>query len=79
MGGQPAPQAVLDLLACTCSRSYKLPECVLLIGGLSCKDMCKLTDCDNQQLNSETEDIPNENGNCYDDDDDDDELWFSAL
>lgn len=49
MSGQPAPQSVLDLLACTCPRSCKLPRCVCMANGLKCTDMCKLTTCDNQR------------------------------
>jgi hypothetical protein len=48
MDGQPAPQAVLDLLACTCPKSCKMPKCVCLSNGLRCTDMCRLPDCENQ-------------------------------
>ena len=50
MSRQPAPQALLDLLACNCSRICKLPNCVCIINGLKCRDMCKLAACDNQPL-----------------------------
>ena len=46
--GRPAPEAVLELLACRCTRSCKLPNCVCLVNGLKCTDMCTLKDCDNQ-------------------------------
>ena len=48
MEGKPAPEAVLELLACKCARSCKLPQCVCLLNGLKCTDLCKLKDCDNQ-------------------------------
>ena len=54
MSGQPAPQALLDLLACNCSRSCKLPSCGC--SGLKCTDMCKLATCDNQPLSVESDD-----------------------
>ena len=44
----PAPEAVLDLLSCLCSRSCKLPSCVCLTNGLKCTDMCRLRNCTNQ-------------------------------
>ncbi|CAH3160564.1 unnamed protein product, partial [Porites evermanni] len=48
MGGQPAPQAVLELLSCQCSRSCKLPSCSCILNGLKCTDMCRLQDCTNK-------------------------------
>ena len=48
MDGQPAPDAMLDLLACKCTRKCELPRCVCLVNGLMCTDMCKLKDCDNR-------------------------------
>ena len=46
--GQPAPEAVLDLLACNCTKKCSLPQCMCLGNGLRCTDMCKLTECENQ-------------------------------
>ena len=48
MDGEPAPQAVLDLLACTCSRSCRPTSCLCITNGLKCTDMCKLANCENQ-------------------------------
>jgi len=48
MDGQPAPEAILALLACKCSRKCTLPNCVCLANGLKCTDMCKLSDCENR-------------------------------
>jgi hypothetical protein len=48
MDGQPAPQAVLDLLACNCKTNCSLPKCVRLTNGLKCTEMCRLPDCENQ-------------------------------
>ena len=55
MSGQPAPQALLDLLTCNCSRSCKLPSCVCIVSGLKCTDMCKLAACDNQPFSVESD------------------------
>ena len=41
MDGQSAPQVVIDLLACNCTRKCSLPKCVCLSNGLKCTDMCK--------------------------------------
>ena len=48
MEGQPAPTAVLDLLACNCARKCELAKCECMKMGLRCTDMCRLVDCDNQ-------------------------------
>ena len=47
-GGQPALQAVLELLSCQCNRSCKLPSCSCIVNGLRCTDMCRLQDCTNR-------------------------------
>jgi len=42
MEGQPAPNAVLDLLACNCPKTCSLPRCVCVLqmvsGALTCAD-----------------------------------------
>ncbi|KAJ8413153.1 hypothetical protein AAFF_G00091490 [Aldrovandia affinis] len=48
MRGSPAPEAVLQLLSCNCSRRCKLPECECMSSGLKCTNLCKLQTCDNQ-------------------------------
>ena len=53
MDGQPAPNAVLELLSCKCSRMCKLPECCCMSNGLPCTDMCKLITCANQRNEDE--------------------------
>ncbi|KAJ8383302.1 hypothetical protein AAFF_G00222380 [Aldrovandia affinis] len=44
----PAPEAVLQLLSCNCSRRCKLLECQCMSSGLKCTNLCKLQTCDNQ-------------------------------
>ena len=48
MRGSPAPEAVLQLLSCNCSRRCKLPECPCMSIGLKSTILCKLQTCDNQ-------------------------------
>lgn len=50
MRSAPAPEVVLELHACKCSRVCKLPECTCLANGLTCTDMCKLQNCTNQAV-----------------------------
>ena len=45
---KPAPEAILELLACNCTRKCVSPNCVCITNGLRCTDMCRLTECDNQ-------------------------------
>ena len=60
-------RAVLELLACKCTQSCKLSNCVCLSNGLKCTDICTLKDCDNQAV--EDVDISDDG----DDEEDDDE------
>lgn len=55
MDGQPAPQAILDLLACNCPRKCELPKCECMANGL--------TDCENQAsiANDELKESADEN------------------
>ena len=53
--GQPAPEAVLDLLTCNCTKKFSRPRCMCLANGLKCTDMCKLT-CENQATCVESSD-----------------------
>lgn len=48
MQGPPAPKAVLELMACMCARTCKLPDCSCLANKLKCTEMCKLQTCSNQ-------------------------------
>lgn len=59
MDGLPAPQAVLDLLACNCTKSCKLPKCICLANGMKCTDMCSHLDCNNQATVHDNDDEPN--------------------
>lgn len=70
MRGPPAPMAVLELMACKCSRTCKLPDCSCLANKLKCTEMCKLQTCSNQR--EEDTDVMKLVEDDGDDDDDDD-------
>ena len=63
MNGDPAPDAVLEFLACKCKKACKLPSCVCLANGMPCTDMCTLALCDNRK----------EDDTSFDSSDDDEE------
>ena len=66
MDGQPAPYAVLDLLASSCTRKCSLPKCVCLSNGLRCTDMPRLQYCENQASRFESDDEESANGDIED-------------
>ena len=74
MNGSPAPEAVLNLLSCECSRNCTDKSCPCIQNGLSCTDMCKRKECENSHPEANVEedgsdsDLDNEEDN-YDVDD----------
>lgn len=66
MDGEPAQQALLDFLSCTCKKQYKLPQCVGMNNGLKCTDMCTLVECSNSGSDNES----NEDEDSNDSEDD---------
>ena len=50
---QLAPDAVLELLACSCPKEYTIESCACLINNLKCTAMCKLKTCANQPLSDD--------------------------
>ncbi|KAG1659234.1 Programmed cell death protein 4 [Nymphon striatum] len=71
-----APDAVLQLLSCKCSRTCKNPACPCLENGLRCTDLCRLLTCNNQAVVAELSD-----NDCEDDSDMDDgfERVYKAM
>ena len=51
MRSPPAPDAALELLACKCVLSCKLPKCTA--NGLACTNMCKLQSRSNQKQHAD--------------------------
>ena len=57
MEGQPAPEAVLDLLACNRARQMRcIGVYMSLSNGHKCNEMCTLTNCENKASASEESD-----------------------
>ena len=48
MDVKPAPEAILELLSCNCSKKCEAAKCVCAASGLKCTDMCTLQECENQ-------------------------------
>ena len=70
----PAPDVVLELLACKCLRCCKLPNCTCLTNGLKCTDLCKLQTCTNQKPDEGSTVELGSSDTDEDTDDSDDEL-----
>jgi hypothetical protein len=77
MDTDPAPQAVLQFMSCTCSRACSLTttkKCPCLENGLQCTELCKLQTCNNQPSDEcEEETIYPDHNEDEDDDEDDDD------
>ena len=71
MDGEPAPQAILDLLACNCTRTCQLHSCECMANGLKCTDMCKLSNCGNQAAVT-TDDGSEDENDDYEQEDEED-------
>ena len=52
---RPAPESLLDLLACSCKNQCKLSTCACMQNGLKCTEMCKLPKCVNWMLEDDEE------------------------
>ena len=72
MSGSPAPDMIMELLACRCSRSCTLPDCQCLVHGLRCTATCKLQNCSTMPTEEEENLSNNHSDEDTDDDDDDD-------
>ena len=48
MDVKAAPEAILGLLACGCTKKCVAPKCVSVTNGLRCTYMCRLAECENQ-------------------------------
>ena len=78
MRSPPAPDAALELLACKCVRSCKLPMYTCMAHGLTCPDMCKLQSCSNQKQQEDEDDIV-ELGGTDDDIGEQVDVWLWCL
>ena len=57
MRSPPAPDTVLELLACKGVRSCRLPKCKCMADRLACTYICKLQSCSNQKQQEDEDDI----------------------
>ena len=67
----PAPQVVMELIACKCSRVCKAPECQCVANALKCSPACKNQVCDNMiddDFEDSVDDTADEDESDYDDD-----------
>ena len=53
MDEKPAPEAVLDLLACGCPRSCRVSDCICMANVLTCTPTC--VDCSTQAAQEDVE------------------------
>ena len=62
MDVKAAPEAILELLACNCTKKCVAPKCVCATNGLGCTDMCRLAECENQGSFQEIESADDDDG-----------------
>ena len=54
----PAPEIVLEFMACKCNKACKLPSCQCLVNNFKCTPACKLQTCDNMDQDEDNIDLP---------------------
>jgi len=55
--GLPAPEAVMEMLSCTCSRECLQDTCTCMQNKINCTYLCKLATCTNQIPKDEEEEV----------------------
>ena len=55
--GPPAPEVVLEFMACKCSKLCKLPSCQCMVNSLRCTPACKLQKCENMDQDEDNDDL----------------------
>ena len=76
MDGMPAPDAVLEMIACHCKNACIEGECVCLDKSFWCTQMCELQDCSNMQEYVFGMDKMDEEIESDDDSEGLDDAWF---
>lgn len=66
----PAPDSVLELLSCSCSKVCVASSCICLINSLKCTDMCKIQTCDNYEQSNDLQISAGSDSEDFDSDDD---------
>lgn len=64
MAGAPAPEVVLELLSCDCSKKCEVSRCPCLQNNLKCTSACKLLQCNNSSK-AQQEDVDSDTENYY--------------
>lgn len=54
MTGAPAPEAVFELLSCSCAKLCKIPTCTYIANNLKCTSACRLSNCENSAEEEES-------------------------
>ena len=62
MFGKPAPDAVLDLISCNCSKACDNDKCTCFSNKLKCTYMCKIAHCSNQRAEEANYDGDSDDG-----------------
>ena len=62
VGWMDVKEAILELLACNCTKKCVAPKCVCVTNGLRCTDMCRLAECENQGSVQEIESADDDDG-----------------
>ena len=70
--GPPAPEIVLEFMACKCTKVCKLPLCQCLVNNFKCTPACKLQTCENMDQDEDNIDL---SGSESLDEDSDDGDW----
>ena len=55
MIGQAAPDAVLNLISCSCARRCLASDCSCMLNGLKCTIVCRLQNCCNMAQKADVE------------------------
>ena len=71
MTGFPAPDVVLELISCKCTRHCRPSDCTCLLNGLKCTTSCRLANCSNMEDEEDDDQAQQATGDdsVYDSDD----------
>ena len=48
-----APDAVIEMMSCTCKKTCNKEKCTCISNGLPCTDVCKCNSCTNRHVEDE--------------------------
>jgi len=70
MTTSPAPEMVIDLISCRCTRACRPSECTCMLNGIKCTAACKLMECANM-VDEDSDDHYQDAADMCDSEDDD--------